>query len=88
MARSAASLEPVTQEIHAINKNIKVLAVEADLKSVKSITALWEEIKSTFGHADVLIKNAASNYTGPLAEAPADGWWNDFVRLVSPKKIR
>jgi short-subunit dehydrogenase len=83
VARSAEILEIVKQEILAINENIKVLVVPADLQSEKSVAALWETVKKTFGHADVLINNAASAHTGLLAEAPAVEWWSNFVRYLT-----
>lgn len=77
-----ASLEPVIREIQAINKDIQVLAVEADMKNTESVATLWGKVKDTFGHADVLINNAGALYEGSFTDAPSDQWWNDFVRLA------
>ena len=77
----------MAQEIYAINKEIKVLAVPTNLESPESITSLWKKIRDTFGHADVLINNAGVLYDGPLSDAPPDTWWNDFVSLVSLKPM-
>lgn len=72
-------------EIHAINKDINVLAVPTDLLDTKSVAALWEKVKETFGHADVLINNAGSLVNGTIADTPVDAWWSDFVCLLDPE---
>ncbi|KAH7370582.1 putative oxidoreductase ucpA, partial [Rhexocercosporidium sp. MPI-PUGE-AT-0058] len=79
VARTLAPLEEVRDEIHAINKDIEVLAVPTDLLSAESVTSLWAKVKERFGHADVLINNAGSLNGGTVADTEVDKWWNDFV---------
>ena len=81
VARSSEALAEVTKEIHEINKNIQVLAVSTDLSDSKSVAALWEKVKATFGHADVLINNAGILNGGAVKDIPEDSWWSDFVRF-------
>lgn len=70
-------------EIHAINKDIEVLAVPTDLQSAASIASLWDKVKEKFGHADVLVNNAGSLNAGTVADTEVDKWWSDFVSFVS-----
>ncbi|KAH8657005.1 putative oxidoreductase ucpA [Tricladium varicosporioides] len=78
VARGANTLEEVKIEVLAINPNIEVLTVSADLKSAESIAALWEKVREKFGKADVLINNAGSLTAGTIVDTPIDIWWNDF----------
>ncbi|KAH7413157.1 putative oxidoreductase ucpA [Cadophora sp. MPI-SDFR-AT-0126] len=82
VARALGPLEEVRDEIHAINKDIEVLAVPTDLLSAESIASLWEKVKEKFGHADVLINNAGSLNGGTIADAEVDKWWSDFETNV------
>jgi len=74
VARSAETLGEVAKEVQAID--------ETNLGDITSVAALWEKVRTTFGHADVLINNAAI-MTGfnAIADAPIDEWWSDFVRF-------
>lgn len=82
VARSAETLGEVAKEVQAIDEKIQVLNVPTNLGDITSVAALWEKVRTTFGHADVLINNAAI-MTGfnAIADAPIDEWWSDFVRF-------
>jgi len=81
--RSADALKEVTKDIQAINKNINVLPVATDIRNAESVASLWWKVKEEFGHADVLINNAATfGNNQPVAEASPDSWWNDFETNV------
>lgn len=55
------------------------MAITADLTDVASVEKLFAEIKSTFGHADVLINNAGVfSPRGTIGSVDASGWWKDF----------
>jgi len=82
VARSLGPLEEVRDEIHAINKDIEVLAVPTDLQSAASIASLWDKVKEKFGHADVLVNNAGSLNAGTVADTEVDKWWSDFETNV------
>jgi short-subunit dehydrogenase len=79
VARSSDGLAAVSEEIHAINKSIEVLAVPTDMSNPASISSLWDEVKTKFGHADVLINNAGTSQNGSILDIPEDSWWSDFV---------
>ncbi|KAG4441113.1 hypothetical protein IFR05_003403 [Cadophora sp. M221] len=79
VARTAESLAATAKEIHEINNKIEVLTVPTDLLNTESISALWEKVKTKFGHADVLINNAGTLAgAGPVSDAEAGSWWSDF----------
>jgi NADP-dependent 3-hydroxy acid dehydrogenase YdfG len=79
VSRNEAGLGAVQNEIHNISKDIEVMIAPTDIRSVESVTSFWEKIKEKFGHADVLINNAASIGGGNVVDQPVDTWWNDFV---------
>ena len=79
VSRNAAGLAEVEEEIHAISKDIEVVIIPTDIKSAESVSSFWEKVKEKFGHADVLVNNAASVGGGNVADQPVDTWWNDFV---------
>ena len=79
VARTADTLETVTQEIHDINKDIEILTIPMDLGSTQAIIALWDKVKEKFGHADILTNNAGSRYEKRLIESSSGLWWKNFV---------
>ncbi|KAK0122129.1 hypothetical protein ONS95_010389 [Cadophora gregata] len=82
VARTPEPLEEVRKEIQAINKDIEVLAVPTDLLNADSIASLWGKVKEKFGHADVLVNNAGTLNSGPIADSEVDKWWSDFETNV------
>ena len=79
VSRNAARLEEVRDEIHAINKDVEVLIVATDMVSAEAVASFWEKVKKKFGHADVLINNAANVEGGMIVDQAVDSWWKDFV---------
>ena len=79
VSRNEAGLEEVKDEFHAINKDVLVEIVPTDIKNAESVASFWEKVKEKFGHADVLVNNAAVVSGGTVVEQPLDSWWNDFV---------
>jgi NAD(P)-dependent dehydrogenase (short-subunit alcohol dehydrogenase family) len=87
VSRNEAGLGEVRDEIHAINKDIQVEIIPTDIKNVESVASFWEKVKEKFGHADVLVNNAASIGGGTVTQQPLDSWWNDFVSDMSLFRI-
>ncbi len=79
VSRNETGLGEVRHEIHAINKDVQVEILPTDIKNAESVASFWEKVKGKFGHADVLINNAASVGGGTVSEQPIESWWNDFV---------
>lgn len=46
----------------------RAVAIKADLESPEEIRAMFEEVRATFGHLDVLVNNAAATAFKPLLE--------------------
>jgi len=94
VSRNEAGLKQVRDEIKEIDKDVQVEIIPTDIKSAESVTSFWEKVKEKFGHADVLVNNAASVGGGTVADQPWDSWWNDFVSdmrlframLIQPRK--
>lgn len=82
VSRNETRLGDVRHEIHAINKDVKVEIIPTNIKNAESVASFWEEVKEKFGHADVLMNNAASVGGGTVAEQSIDSWWNDFVGKI------
>ncbi|KAI9810259.1 MAG: hypothetical protein M1827_006393 [Pycnora praestabilis] len=83
VARKAAELSAAGKDVHAINPKIEVLEVPTDITNSESVSALWERVKTTFGHADVLINNAGSWVgEGLVGDVPPGKWWADFEMNV------
>ncbi|KAN0110346.1 putative oxidoreductase ucpA [Hyaloscypha variabilis] len=82
VSRNEAGLKQVRDEIKEIDKDVQVEIIPTDIKSAESVTSFWEKVKEKFGHADVLVNNAASVGGGTVADQPLDSWWNDFETNV------
>jgi NAD(P)-dependent dehydrogenase (short-subunit alcohol dehydrogenase family) len=64
LATNAEKLTKVAEEVKQINPSVNALSVTVDISDTKSVEAAFEKIKSTFGHADILINNAGLNTEG------------------------
>jgi NADP-dependent 3-hydroxy acid dehydrogenase YdfG len=82
-ATNAEKLAVVEAELKTINPNVQVLSVATNIADAKSVADLFAKVKATFGHADILINNAAVNVGGgPVVhEQDPDQWWLNFVRV-------
>lgn len=61
-------------KVLAIDENIRVVAVAADLLHDESIEALWKTVEKRFGHANVLTNNAGAINSGYGADVRVDYW--------------
>jgi NAD(P)-dependent dehydrogenase (short-subunit alcohol dehydrogenase family) len=60
--------------------DVQFLSVATDISDSKSIENLFSIVKDKFGHADVIINNAAAlRAVGPVKDVDASTWWSDFV---------
>jgi NAD(P)-dependent dehydrogenase (short-subunit alcohol dehydrogenase family) len=80
VATNAEKLAAVEAKIKTINPEVQVLSVAADISDASSVAELFAKIKAKFGHADILINNAAILAGGGTMheEDPAQ-WWKNFV---------
>lgn len=79
VGRNATTLNATKTDIEKLAPGTKVLAITADLTDVSSVEKLFAEIKSVFGHADVLVNNAGLfSPGGAIADVNPSDWWKDF----------
>ncbi len=84
VARNAAQLDEVAQDVRAIDSSIKVLTVAADITDERAVDALFDKVKSAFGTADVLVNNAGlGDGGGRIGEVDPKTWWTRQVRHLS-----
>ena len=83
VATNAEKLGAVEAELKAINPDVQVLSVAANISDANSVAELFAKIKTNFGHADILINNAGVNTGGGnIHEEDPALWWQNFVRLL------
>jgi len=70
---SREAAQKLQEELHSVRENSVVL-VQADLLSVKALTALVKEAHNAWGRLDVLINNASTFYRTPVNAASQDQW--------------
>ncbi|KAI0490030.1 hypothetical protein F4859DRAFT_176719 [Xylaria cf. heliscus] len=81
LATNAEGLKKVEQDIKKINSSVQVLTLATDISNGPAVASAFAEIKATFGHADVLINNAAVNGDGEgvrIGDADPEAWWRQF----------
>jgi NADP-dependent 3-hydroxy acid dehydrogenase YdfG len=72
-------LQDTKRLVQSINPTVTVITRAVDVQYDLQIKDLFEQIKSDYGRADVLVNNAGCNSGGPLATTPISNIWTDFV---------
>jgi short subunit dehydrogenase len=85
-ARSEASLAATKKLVQNLNPNIAVITKAVDVQNESQVIELFDQIKSEYGKADVLINNAGCNKGGQIGTTPISGIWMDFVSLTRSGK--
>lgn len=79
VGRNTEKLNATKTAIEKLASGAKIVTVAADTTDVASVEKLFAEVKSEFGHADVLINNAgAFSPGGTIADVNPSDWWKDF----------
>jgi NAD(P)-dependent dehydrogenase (short-subunit alcohol dehydrogenase family) len=79
VGRNVEKLQATKTAIEKLAPKTKIVALAADLTDVASVEKLFASIKSTFGHADVLINNAGLfSPAGTIGTVDPSEWWKDF----------
>ncbi|KAK4232722.1 hypothetical protein C8A03DRAFT_39676 [Achaetomium macrosporum] len=79
VATNAEKLAAVEASLKSINPEVQVLSVATDISDASSVAELFAKIKTHFGHADVLINNAAVYAGGgTIHEEDPAKWWQNF----------
>jgi NAD(P)-dependent dehydrogenase (short-subunit alcohol dehydrogenase family) len=74
-ARDEARLKEAVAEIREAY-DVRVLGVQADVTVASDINRLIEEVKQTFGGADILINNAGTGSNETILDASDEKWQN------------
>lgn len=79
VARDAAKLEETAARINKSHPSVETLVAPTDISSEESVSKLYEQISTKYGHADILVNNAAVNPAfGPMTETSPEQWWKGF----------
>jgi NAD(P)-dependent dehydrogenase (short-subunit alcohol dehydrogenase family) len=76
-ARGMQDLKSTAKEIES-ETGMKILPVQADMKSVDDIKRLVSTTVREFGGLDILVNNAASTIRGSILDLPDEAWYNRF----------
>ena len=77
------SILTVKNEIKKLYPNTRILPVQTDIRSEKSIKSLVNEIRTNFDRVDVLINNASALYWTPIEETYAKKY--DLIQEVNTR---
>ncbi|KAI1623071.1 hypothetical protein EDD37DRAFT_633756 [Exophiala viscosa] len=79
VARNLAALRTSEAVIMEINPAIEVLLIPTSIADEAAVTNLYATVRTTLGHADVLVNNAGSNAdVAMIGESSPAKWWTDF----------
>lgn len=85
VARSADKLQQVADGISQSHPDVETLVVPTDVSNPVSVAALFEKVKEKYGHADVLVNNAAVfSAIGPIKDVDQKSWWDEMVSISQP----
>ena len=68
------SAAQVTRDALLADGAAAAMAAQVNVADEASIIALCEAISDSYGHADVLVNNAAARIFGPVTEATVESW--------------
>lgn len=89
VARNASKLQEVADSVNKKYPNVELLPVPTDIADPASVAALFEKVKSKYGHADVLINNAGVfRAIAPVKDIDQQAWWDDMVPPRAPHRAR
>ncbi|KAF2269413.1 NAD(P)-binding protein [Lojkania enalia] len=76
VARSADKLRDVTEKISKEYPAVETLSVPTNIADPTSVASLFEKVKAIYGHADVLVNNAAIfKAVAPVKDVDQQTWW-------------
>ncbi|KAL1597191.1 hypothetical protein SLS60_008773 [Paraconiothyrium brasiliense] len=80
VARNSKKLDEVAAGVNEKFPNVDTLTVSTDVADPTSVAALFEKVKSKYGHADVLVNNAAVfNSIAPVKDVDHKAWWDEMT---------
>lgn len=80
VARSADKLQVVANTVAKSHPGVETLIVPTDIGDPASVAALFGKVKQKYGHADVLVNNAAIfEVDRPVKDVEQQLWWDEMV---------
>ncbi|ORY19313.1 hypothetical protein BCR34DRAFT_472212 [Clohesyomyces aquaticus] len=80
VARGAEKLREVAEAVSKIDPSVETLCVPTDIADPESVAALFEKVKTKYGHADVLVHNAGIlQALGPVKNVDDAAWWTEMT---------
>ncbi|OLN85698.1 3-oxoacyl-[acyl-carrier-protein] reductase 11 [Colletotrichum chlorophyti] len=79
VARDEAKLNEVAKRAKSLNKSLETLVCPLDVTDEAGIKSMFEKVKKTYGHADILVNNAAVlRAVGTVKDIDPKLWWEDM----------
>jgi NADP-dependent 3-hydroxy acid dehydrogenase YdfG len=80
VARNADKLQEVADTLAKSHPDVETLVVPTDIGDPASVAALFDKVKEKYGHADVLVNNAAVfKADQPVKDVDQQLWWDEMV---------
>ncbi|OHF03602.1 hypothetical protein CORC01_00921 [Colletotrichum orchidophilum] len=84
VARSEKNLNAVAAEVKQLNPGVETLVYAVNMADEDGIRALFEKVNATYGHADVLVNNAAVQNAMDLVKVSDPKlWMEDLTTNIS-----
>lgn len=79
VARNVERLEALAMELNRAFPQVETLLFPADISDSLRVKELYQRVNHTYGHADILVNNAAIlKAEGPLQSLDPELWWDDL----------
>jgi len=82
VARNLQKLEDVAAGLRNKHPQVEILPVKTDISDPGSVAELFEKVESEYGHAHVLVNNAAAfddDIEAPVKDVDHEAWWKGMV---------
>ncbi|KAK1706761.1 hypothetical protein CaCOL14_005172 [Colletotrichum acutatum] len=84
VARDEKKLTDVAAKVKELNSNVETLVYPVDMTDEAGVKALFEKVNATYGHADVLVNNAAVQKSLELiTNSDPKLWMEDLTTNIS-----
>ncbi|CAN8096782.1 unnamed protein product [Discula destructiva] len=79
VARNVDRLNALAAELNKLYPNVETLVLPADISDAVKVKSLFEKVSATYGHADILVNNAAIlKANGIIGSVDPEVWWEDL----------
>ena len=83
VARDLKRLEATKAKIQKINPDVEIMLSSTQISEPDSVAKLFDEVKSKYGYAHVLVNNAGTFQSSEnIVKADPVKWWGDFEANV------